>query len=363
MERHAAGPMRPLCHRLPHVQPNVNLGSHVLTGHLEQSLGSSLQNYVPQYEEDVDESNFRKPAAMPQNPLQRDAADRHAGSRSRFRGCCSKEVPLRKGPLHVQHDADSGPFAPTGHLEQSLVSSLRTYAPQYEEDADEGDPRDPAAVPQHAFQQESAARHAALTEQAQRLMQQERPSVTDLRMYNMMMTRESILQVRVFYASSACCQYCVLVSKLPIRRIAAAELLEQLRLCHVIKCSLAACERKLRPWSEARVSRGLPGMPGAIILHNFSCSLSRSQGMSYNWKTCLAYLELGNPGSQAMRDGVSYAEARVTANAEDAARRAAQDNDEGPETTPPFREMMQRLDRVACLFICLGILPAVPVHD
>ncbi len=85
--------------------------------------------------------------------------------------------------------------------------------------------------------------------------------------------------------------------------------------------------------------------------------------MSYNWKTCLAYIELGNPGSQAMRDGVSYAEARVTANAEDAARRAAQDNDEGPETTPPFREMMQRLDRVACLFICLGILPAVPVHD
>ena len=64
-----------------------------------------------------------------------------------------------------------------------------------------------------------------------------------------------------------------------------------------------------------------------------------------------------------MRNGVSYAEARVTANAEDAARRAAQDNDEGPETTPPFREMMQRLDRVSCLSICLGILPAVPIHD
>ncbi len=42
------------------------------------------------------------------------------------------------------------------------------------------------------FSRQSAARHAALTEQAQRLMQQERPSVTDLRMYNMMMTRESI---------------------------------------------------------------------------------------------------------------------------------------------------------------------------
>ena len=64
-----------------------------------------------------------------------------------------------------------------------------------------------------------------------------------------------------------------------------------------------------------------------------------------------------------MRDGVSYAEARVTANAEDAARRAAQDNDDGPETTPPFREMMQRLDRVPCPSICLGILPAEPIHD
>ena len=113
------------------------------------------------------------------------------------------------------------------------MSSLRTYAPQYEEDADEGDPRDPAAVPQHAFQQESAARHAALTEQAQRLMQQERPSVTDLRMYNMMMTRESILHVRVFYASNACCHGCVFVSKSLIRLIAAAEVLEQLRLSYV----------------------------------------------------------------------------------------------------------------------------------
>lgn len=49
---------------------------------------------------------------------------------------------------------------------------------------------------------------------------------------------------------------------------------------------------------------------------------------------------------QAMRDGVSYAEARAIANAEDAARRAAQDGNEMPQSVPAFREMMQRLDRV-----------------
>ena len=47
-----------------------------------------------------------------------------------------------------------------------------------------------------------------------------------------------------------------------------------------------------------------------------------------------------------MRDGVSYAEARAIANAEDAARRAAQAGNDMPQSVPPFREMMQRLDGV-----------------
>ena len=54
--------------------------------------------------------------------------------------------------------------------------------------------------------------------------------------------------------------------------------------------------------------------------------------------------------SQAMRDGATYAEARATANTEEAARTAAQTAGDGlPEDMPLFTEMMQRLDRVASL--------------
>ena len=43
---------------------------------------------------------------------------------------------------------------------------------------------------------------------------------------------------------------------------------------------------------------------------------------------------------------MSYAEARAIANTEDTARRAAQARNEMPESVPPFRDMMQRLDGV-----------------
>ena len=49
--------------------------------------------------------------------------------------------------------------------------------------------------------------------------------------------------------------------------------------------------------------------------------------------------------TQAMRGGVLYSEARAIADAEDVARIAAQAR-ELPESVPPFREMMQRLDTV-----------------
>ena len=59
--------------------------------------------------------------------------------------------------------------------------------------------------------------------------------------------------------------------------------------------------------------------------------------------------------SQAMRDGATYAEARATANTEEAARTAAQTAGDGlPEDMPLFTEMMQRLDRVASLFHSLS---------
>ena len=52
---------------------------------------------------------------------------------------------------------------------------------------------------------------------------------------------------------------------------------------------------------------------------------------------------------QAMREGLTYAEARTVANAEDSARTAAQAGNGVPQSVPPFREMMQRLDRVRCV--------------
>ena len=86
-----------------------------------------------------------------------------------------------------------------GHLEQSLVDSLRTYAPAYEDDADGGQQGEPAALrdPAAMALQGATERHAALTEQAQRLLHQGGPSATDIRMYNMMLTRESTVQVDI----------------------------------------------------------------------------------------------------------------------------------------------------------------------
>lgn len=80
----------------------------------------------------------------------------------------------------------------TGTLEQSLVNSLRSYAPPPDEDRGAGEPSmaplgDGAAVQRHT---------AALTEQAQRLLQDTGPTATDMRMYNMMCTREAIAQVK-----------------------------------------------------------------------------------------------------------------------------------------------------------------------
>ena len=74
------------------------------------------------------------------------------------------------------------------------MDSLRSYAPVYEDDADGGELREPAA----AMQEDATAaeRHATLTEQAQRLLHEDSPSATDLRMYNMMLTRERTVQVR-----------------------------------------------------------------------------------------------------------------------------------------------------------------------
>ena len=82
-----------------------------------------------------------------------------------------------------------------GHLEQSLVDSLRSYAPPYEDDADGAELREPAAAMQQDADVAAAERHATLTEQAQRLLHQDSPSATDLRMYNMMLTRERTVQV------------------------------------------------------------------------------------------------------------------------------------------------------------------------
>ena len=61
---------------------------------------------------------------------------------------------------------------------------------------------------------------------------------------------------------------------------------------------------------------------------------------------------------QAMREGLTYAEARMVANAEDSARTAAQADNGMPQSVPPFREMMQRLDRVRCVaFQCCSVCP------
>lgn len=72
------------------------------------------------------------------------------------------------------------------------MDSLRTYAAPYEDDADGGEAGDPAAA---LLRLDAAERHAALTEQAQRLLHQDPPSATDIRMYNMMLTRESTVEV------------------------------------------------------------------------------------------------------------------------------------------------------------------------
>ena len=84
--------------------------------------------------------------------------------------------------------------AGAGHLEQSLMDSLRTYAAPFEDDADGGQAADPLTM----LAQDAAERHAALTEQAQQLLHQDAPSATDIRMYNMMLMRESTVQVETF---------------------------------------------------------------------------------------------------------------------------------------------------------------------
>jgi hypothetical protein len=62
---------------------------------------------------------------------------------------------------------------------------------------------------------------------------------------------------------------------------------------------------------------------------------------------------------QAMREGLTYTEARAVAVAEENARTAAQAGNGMPQSVPPFREMMQRLDRVRPR--CLAMLPSVPL--
>lgn len=67
------------------------------------------------------------------------------------------------------------------------MNSLRRYAPPYEHDAEEA-----RELP--AMVVGITERHAALTEQAERLLRDEAPTTTDLRMYNMMLNRETIVQ-------------------------------------------------------------------------------------------------------------------------------------------------------------------------
>ena len=80
-----------------------------------------------------------------------------------------------------------------GHLEQSLASALRTYAPPYESDTDAEEAQEPQGAAPEA-PRTAGERHAELTQRAERLLREEGPTATDMRMYNMMLTRETIAQ-------------------------------------------------------------------------------------------------------------------------------------------------------------------------
>ena len=96
-------------------------------------------------------------------------------------------------------EADTDLSVLTGTLEQSLVNSLRSYAPPPDEDTGAGEP---SMAP--LGDGDAAQRHAALTEQAQRLLQDTGPTATDMRMYNMMCMREAIAQVDFPMLSHLC---------------------------------------------------------------------------------------------------------------------------------------------------------------
>ena len=81
-----------------------------------------------------------------------------------------------------------------GHLEESLASALRTYAPPYEADTDAEEAQEPPGAAPVEAPRTAAERHAELTQRAEHLLRGEGPTATDMRMYNMMLTRETIAQ-------------------------------------------------------------------------------------------------------------------------------------------------------------------------
>ena len=111
--------------------------------------------------------------------------------------CCDlKAGPICKGMLlkPVSQSSAQSRLVLAGHLEQSLASALRTYAPPYESDTDAEEAQEPHGAASEA-PRTAVERHAELTQRAERLLREEGPTATDMRMYNMMLTRETIAQV------------------------------------------------------------------------------------------------------------------------------------------------------------------------
>ena len=109
--------------------------------------------------------------------------------------CNLKPGPLCKGILlkSVSVPSAQSQLLLAGHLEQSLASALRTYAPPYESDTDAEEAQEPQGAAPEA-PRTVVERHAELTQRAERLLREEGPTATDMRMYNMMLTRETIAQ-------------------------------------------------------------------------------------------------------------------------------------------------------------------------
>ena len=84
--------------------------------------------------------------------------------------------PICKGMLlkPVSQSSAQSRLVLAGHLEQSLASALRTYAPPYESDTDAEEAQEPQGAAPEA-PRTAVERHAELTQRAERLLREEGP--------------------------------------------------------------------------------------------------------------------------------------------------------------------------------------------